>query len=224
MMVVVIPILILILTFLLSIISKFFELLKKSKVKYFRGIKVNSVYIWFFIILISGIIGFKFFNIGLPKGDYNINLNDIIIFLVFSIPFGIFSGYEPGRNFSGIIIFCLMFPISEEILFRGIIQSLASQLMISPTYIPVPLLKGVTIQVFISAVCFGLTHFQYFNFKFNLSTVKKVLFAFIFGLFAGNLVEMTGTILYTIIFHITANIIASICYIIRTGKNNNMAS
>jgi membrane protease YdiL (CAAX protease family) len=224
-MVVVILLLIVILTFLLSIISKFLELLKKSQVKYLKVIKVNNVYIWFSIIIISGIIGFRFFNICLPKGDYNITLNDIIIFVIASIPFGIFSGYEPGRKFSGIIIFCLIFPIGEEILFRGIIQSIASQLMIgNPTYIiPMPLLKGLTVQVLISAVCFGVTHFQYFNFKFDLSTTKKVLFAFIFGLFAGNLVEITGTILYAIIFHIIANIMATIYYIIKTNKNSNLA-
>ncbi len=72
---------------------------------------------------------------------------------------------------------------------------------------------SVSLPVFISAVCFGITHFQYFGFKATEATIKKVLFAFVFGLFVGNIVAMSGSILYGIAFHIIANSGATLLYL-----------
>lgn len=119
----------------------------------------------------------------------------------------------------------MVFPIGEEILFRGIIQSMANYLMGGNlVYIPMPIFNSVTVQVFISAFCFGITHFQYFDFRFNSSSLKKVLFAFVFGLFAGNIVEITGSIFYTILFHILGNSIAAICYVVKTKEGRNLTN
>ncbi len=136
------------------------------------------------------------------------------------IPFMLKSGYKPQKNIKGITIFCIVFPIGEEILFRGIILSLVTYLVGSRAiYVPIPILKGVTLQVFLSAICFGITHFQYFGFKFNYATINKVLFAFIFGLIAGNLVEINGSIIYSVIFHIIANSGATIYYLKNSDSN-----
>lgn len=135
------------------------------------------------------------------------------------VPFWLVSGYKPQKSAKGILTFCIIFPIGEEILFRGIILYIATYLIGSSlVYVPVPILKGVTLQTFISAICFGVTHFQYFGFKFNSETIKKVFFAFIFGLFVGNLVEVTGSIIYAVIFHIIANSGATLYYFSRYNK------
>lgn len=205
-MVVVFLLLIILLTFLLTVISKVLRLLGKSKIKGLMTLEKNNAYLWFITILIVGLIGNKFFNICLPKGRLDISIKDIVLIFIAMIPFSILSGYSPGRNIQGVVVFCLVFPIGEEILFRGIILSMVGYIMGGNIiYVPIPLLKGVTVQVLISAFCFGITHFQYTDFKINSLSVRKVLFAFIFGLFAGNLVEITRSILYTVIFHIFAN-------------------
>jgi membrane protease YdiL (CAAX protease family) len=79
--------------------------------------------------------------------------------------------------------------------------------------VPIPILKAMSLPVFISAACFGITHFQYFGFKATEATINKVLFAFVFGLFVGNIVAISGSILYGIAFHIIANSGATLFYL-----------
>lgn len=100
-----------------------------------------------------------------------------------------------GQSICNIIAstFCLVFPVFEEILFRGIILWLLTQSFLFAKLsieIPVPILRGVSLQVFVSAILFGVTHLQYFNFCLDHFVIKKVVYAFVFGLFAGNLVQM----------------------------------
>ncbi|WP_192930134.1 CPBP family intramembrane glutamic endopeptidase [Alkaliphilus pronyensis] len=156
-------------------------------------------------------------NIRPPKRT--LTLLEMLFILLALIPFMIESGYKPQKNLKEMINFCFVFPIGEELLFRGIILSLATYLVgSSGIYVPIPIIKGVSLQVFLSAICFGITHFQYFRFKYDNTIIKKVLFAFVFGLFAGIVVEITESILYAVMFHIIANSGAAIYYII---SNNN---
>ncbi len=208
------------LTFLLTLMQKLLKLLNRFDKKLFRTLEDKSIFVWSITIIITGLLGAKTFNIGRPIQGLDLSANTIMVILLTMIPFWVFSGYKPGKNLKGILTFCFMFPIAEEILFRGIIQSIAAPMMgTNAVYIPIPVLKGVTLQVFISAICFGITHFQYFDFKLNTATVKKVLFAFLLGLFAGNIVELTNSIFYTVILHIVANTGATLYYLISSREN-----
>jgi len=204
------------LTFMLILNYKVFEFIARYNKEFSNKFKKYNLHIWCVIILVISIINPMSFNIRIPK--YTISIFEILLILLAMIPFMLKSGYKPQKNLKGIAIFCIVFPIGEEILFRGIILSLATYLVGSRAiYVPIPILKGVTLQVFLSAICFGITHFQYFGFKFNYATINKVLFAFIFGLYNGNLVEITGSIMYSVIFHIIANSGATLYYL----KNSN---
>jgi membrane protease YdiL (CAAX protease family) len=208
------------LTFLLTLNRKLFRLFKKSEKAFIATLENHNAYVWFTIILVAGLMGSETFNVTLPEKPLKITIDSVFWILLLLLPFWLLSGYKPGRNLKGLLTFLLVFPIGEEILFRGIIQAIATHVLEgNMIWIPVPVLKRVTLQVFISALCFGITHFQYFNFKFDLATIKKVLFAFVFGLFAGNLVETTGTILYTAVLHIIANAGTTLYYLICTKGN-----
>lgn len=192
------------LTFMLSCNRKIISIIVEKAKRINKKVLQFNLHLWFGIILLIGLIGLNNFNLTIPKEK--IPISDIVLIILFLVPFMLNSGYKPEANTRGIITFCLIFPIGEEILFRGIILSLLTYVVgSSAIYIPVPILKAVTLQVFISAILFGITHFQYFGFKINRETLKKVWFAFVFGLLAGNLVEITGSILYPIIFHVIAN-------------------
>jgi membrane protease YdiL (CAAX protease family) len=176
-----------------------------------------NFHIWFSVILVVGIIGRNTFYILAPKQA--IPVSEVVVILLALVPFMVASGYALEKNFKGITRFCILFPIGEEILFRGIILSLATYLVGNSTiYVPVPILKGVTLQVFLSAICFGITHLQYFDFRLDSTTIRKVLFAFLFGLFAGNVVEITGSVFYPVIFHVLANTGATLYFLRYSNK------
>ncbi|MBM7614127.1 CPBP family intramembrane glutamic endopeptidase [Alkaliphilus hydrothermalis] len=206
------------LTFMLTLNYNVFKLIERYNKKISDTLKNYNFHIWCGIILLVGTMGWDTFYIAVPNQP--ILISELVIIMFALIPFMLTSGYEPQKNLKGITNFCIIHPIGEEILFRGIVLSLATYLVGSSViYVPVPILKGVTLQTFISAICFGITHFQYFGFKINHESMKKILFAFIFGLFAGNLVESTGSIIYPVIFHVIANSGATLYYFKISNKN-----
>ncbi|KAB3537292.1 CPBP family intramembrane metalloprotease [Alkaliphilus pronyensis] len=205
------------LTFMLILNYKVFHFISRYNKGFSNKLKKYNTYIWLGIILVITIINLSSLNIRPPKRT--LTLLEMLFILLALIPFMIESGYKPQKNLKEMINFCFVFPIGEELLFRGIILSLATYLVgSSGIYVPIPIIKGVSLQVFLSAICFGITHFQYFRFKYDNTIIKKVLFAFVFGLFAGIVVEITESILYAVMFHIIANSGAAIYYII---SNNN---
>ena len=105
------------------------------------------------------------------------------------------SGYNIRLSKKSIFNFAVLFPVTEELLFRGIIFSLAAS--ISEINI-----GTFSLAAIVSAVAFGITHLQYHNFKFTDLAQRHILIAFIGGLFMGDLMDNTGFILYPILIHI----------------------
>ncbi|NMB01939.1 MAG: CPBP family intramembrane metalloprotease [Firmicutes bacterium] len=206
------------LTFSLTLNSRLFQFVETYHKGLGGTLRKYSFQIWCGSILVAGLVGRNTFKLVAPK--LTVQPAELVIVLLALIPFMLSSGYQPRKDFKGLARFCLVFPIVEEILFRGIILQLGTYLVGSGTfYIPVPILKGVTVQVFLSAICFSLTHLQYFAFKVDFGVVKRLLFALLFGLFAGNLVEVTGSILYPVVFHVLANTGATLYFLRFSGKN-----
>ena len=81
---------------------------------------------------------------------------------------------------------CLVIPIAEELLFRGVV------------YKRLRMLFGIAPAVCLSAVLFGILHVN----------LVQLLYAAIFGLLLAFLVEKTGKLSCAIIGHITANVVA----------------
>ena len=82
--------------------------------------------------------------------------------------------------------------------------------------VPFPLLKEVDLRVILTAVLFAVMHLQYFSWKVNKDTIAKMVYAFVFGIVFGNLVVMSESVLYAILFHVTANTGATYLYLKRT--------
>lgn len=79
---------------------------------------------------------------------------------------------------------CLIAPIIEELFFRGLIFSLMSKLL--------PFILANIVQ----AIVFGIYH----------GNVVQVVYAFILGMFIGYILFITGSIVYTIVLHMSINL------------------
>lgn len=79
---------------------------------------------------------------------------------------------------------CLIAPIIEELFFRGLIFSLMSKLL--------PFVFANVIQ----AIVFGIYH----------GNVVQAVYAFILGMFIGYILFITGSIVYTIVLHMSINL------------------
>ncbi|MDD4077999.1 MAG: CPBP family intramembrane metalloprotease [Candidatus Margulisbacteria bacterium] len=203
------------LTFLFVILLTFANIIWKNK--YGTKLRLFVSYIWFLLVISLGIIWSKKKIISIPTKP--ISILDTFLFLLLITPFIFYSGYKIKKDIKNVLPFCLIFPIGEEIMFRGIILNLLPiAIGTSDIMIPFPLLKEVTLQVLISAFLFGIMHLQYFKFRISKDTMIKILFAFIFGIFMGNLVELTNSLLYPIIFHIIANAGATVYFIRNSNK------
>lgn len=205
-MIVLYLILVLLLTFLYSIL---FYLIKAKK---------YITYIWFFIVLLVGLVWFSDVILRLP--NKLLPFGTLLLFLLFITPFIFNSGYRVNKNCSDILGFCVLYPIGEELIFRAIILKLIPYIIgENSVMVPFPLLKEISLPVLITAFLFGVMHLQYFKFKINRDTLIKIVFAFIFGIFMGNMVEITESILYPVIFHVIANTGATIYYF-KNNKSN----
>lgn len=189
------------LTFMHSINGQLMlKLISKSKTKQF--IKENYFFLWFFIVLVIYVVLIG--NLSLPTNP--LKLSDYIFMLLFIYPFMINSHYNPHQSFKGVFSFCIVYPIGEELLYRGILSYLLIYFFNTNTIlVPFPLLKEISLTVLITAICFAIMHLQYFNFKVDSIGVRKIVYAFVFGVVVGNIIEMSGSLLYGILFHIIAN-------------------
>lgn len=79
---------------------------------------------------------------------------------------------------------CLIAPIIEELFFRGLIFSLMSKLL--------PFIFANVVQ----AIVFGIYH----------GNVVQAVYAFILGMFIGYILFITGSIVYTIVLHMSINL------------------
>ncbi len=189
------------LTFMHSINGQLILKLVSSQEKK-QFVKENYFYLWFFIVLVIYVVLIG--NLSLPTNP--LKLSDYIFMLLFIYPFMINSHYNPHQSFKGVFSFCIIYPIGEELLYRGILSYLLLYFFNTNTIlVPFPLLKEISLTVLITAICFAIMHLQYFNFKVDSIGVRKIVYAFVFGVVVGNIIEMSGSILYGILFHIIAN-------------------
>ena len=194
------------LTFMLTSISWVARALEPLHPK-LKGKSQNSSLIWLTAILIAGVLNPERFGLTIPRSSIAIEPMEALAILGGVTLFAIHSEYPIHKTWKPFLIFTFVFPLGEEILFRGIIQSIiVNTFSWGEQIVSIPFFGNVPIAVGISALCFGITHFQYNAFRFNSRTVKQVLFATLFGLFAGKIVLETGSIVYPLILHGLANV------------------
>lgn len=184
------------------------RIVKAEKPK--KWIDENYFIIWLIIIVLISLLLRKSIPLSLPKKW--LSAKEYLLIILFTIPFIVYSRYNIHPSRKGILSFTVAFPLGEELLFRGIIPFLIYKSFPNALMIPFPLLKEISISVLLSALLFSFMHLQYFNFKINKNIIINLFFAFVFGIFIGNLVEITESVLYSILFHMIANIGAAFMY------------
>ena len=208
-------------SFSYTIIYKLLILLLKN-LNYKQFIEENCEYIWAIPILIIGLIIRSKIYLTYPQ---NISYDDIFTFCVailVAIVLAVNSKYNPGKEAKGIISFCIVFPVAEEIIFRGILLFLLAKIdIINSININIFSITRVSLPIFICASCFGLMHFQYHKFKINSLSIRQVIIAFIAGIFLGKFVIVYCSILPSLIMHIAFNSTATI-FSIKQLKNKTI--
>jgi len=162
-----------------------------------KFIKKYYTYIWAVLILIIALI---YPDSLLRKISFEFFYNKKIIIEILKIAvFACFLGYVSGYktvNKRHDFDFCIIFPVFEEILFRGVILFILVNVgLLNDKY-----------AVVLSALLFGVMHFQYFGLK--KESIRYVVFAFVGGYFFANIVLITQSILPSIFLHMVFNISA----------------
>ncbi|PFC86727.1 CPBP family intramembrane metalloprotease [Bacillus anthracis] len=128
----------------------------------------------------------------------------ILIALITNIVISRYSGYNPiGKK--NILNFVIMYPIFEEVIFRGMIIPILNNAFpifsnFEIAYIP------VTLPILISSFLFAVSHLQYY--KFNQTSIKFMLFAFLGGIIHGMITDSTLSIVFPILLHIEFNFLS----------------
>jgi len=192
------------LSFLYIILYTILIRLKENKF-----IKKYYTYIWAILILIIALI---YPNSLLRKASFEFFYNgeimrEILEIGIFAGILGCFSGYKTvSKKYD--FNFCIIFPVFEEILFRGVILLiLVNGGLLNDKY-----------SVLLSALLFGVMHFQYFGLKKD--AIRYAVFAFIGGYYCANIVLITQSLLPSIFIHMVFNISAIVFSRYRNKKSS----
>lgn len=85
----------------------------------------------------------------------------------------------------------------EEILFRGLLWDMADDYLVNDG----ARFLHLSGTVWLTALAFGVMHFQYHNFRIHFGSVFQVLYSFIIGLFLGVIRLRTESVLWSVVAH-----------------------
>lgn len=92
-------------------------------------------------------------------------------------------------------IFFIITPIAEELIFRGWMYDWLNKIVrLSP--------------VLITALLFGLHHWQYFSYRIVPFAIFQISYTFILGLFFGKIREKSGNIYLSVLLHVLINYVS----------------
>ncbi|GAF15534.1 CAAX amino terminal protease family protein [Bacillus sp. JCM 19046] len=115
-----------------------------------------------------------------------------------------YSGYEPSGK-KNILHFVIVFPIIEEMVFRGLILPILNRAL--PPFFDFELFYlPMTLPIVLSAFLFAVAHLQYY--QLNQTSVKYMLFAFSGGIVFAQITELSQSILFALLLHIQFNFFA----------------
>lgn len=157
----------------------------------------NVLYIWAFIVfLISLFYGNSLIRINSFDflGNHSF-YRELVIFAAAGILLAHLPGYFYG-NRKYVLNFVFLYPITEEILFRG---------TIFPLLLEVDFISIKTAYL-LSAVLFGVMHIQYF--KFHSTLLSKIVVAIIMGYFFASLTHVYQSLIPAVVLHILYNVAA----------------
>ena len=124
---------------------------------------------------------------------------------------------DPGMGIGGMLKIILsvwiLASISEEVFFRGLLQSFLAPLK---DYGFKLLNSHISIPVTISALGFGLAHVVLLNILSTRMAILIIINATILGFIAGYYREKTGSLIPAILVHMTFNVVGNITVVIIT--------
>ncbi|RUT44496.1 CPBP family intramembrane metalloprotease [Paenibacillus anaericanus] len=186
----------LLLTFSYKIVEVIIKRFSANLVRY-------SLYFWAVGILI--LVPFFKWNYIINSPSNIIKVMPVfLILLIANCIASRYSGYNPVGKFNT-INFIIVWPVIEEIVFRGLIlpylnQYLATGQIFEFIFLP------VSYTVIISALLFAICHLQYY--KLSRQSTRFMVFAFVGGITFGGLADITHSILLTCVLHIEFNFLA----------------
>ena len=141
--------------------------------EYFRMMRINPVdFLWMFLIGACFAIALNNLFGMMHLSDYSVSYTEIA------------KTFYTGRLALEFLALCVVIPIVEELLYRGIVYKRAADWL------------GVRYAVVVSAVIFGLIHMNLVQF----------LYAALFGLLLAYFVEVTGNLTGSVAAHMAANL------------------
>ncbi|PEU98204.1 CPBP family intramembrane metalloprotease [Bacillus thuringiensis] len=169
----------------------------------YRKIENVIIYIWGTLLTIISYFYEDNYVFRLPI-HYESIIVLILIALITNIVISRYSGYNPIGE-KNILNFVIMYPIFEEVIFRGMIIPILNNAFsifsnFEIAYIP------VTLPILISSFLFAVSHLQYY--KFNQTSIKFMLFAFLGGIIHGMITNSSLSIVFPILLHIEFNLLS----------------
>ena len=127
------------------------------------------------------------------------NIRQILAYvLLVTVGLAIFVSLGVSSYFHSVkypFIFFIITPIVEELIFRGWIYDWSSKMLrLSP--------------VLLTAVLFGLHHWQYFGYRITPFAIFQIAYTFVLGLLFGKLRAKSGSIYLSILLHIFINYVS----------------
>lgn len=153
---------------------------------------------WILIALVTSLLTFNTTGF-IYDSKKTIENRSILFKLSGLIVLGLFFFVLLGvtKNFHAVkypLLFVLVTPGVEEILFRGWIYNKLSMLKLN--------------AVVFSALFFGLHHIQYFGYQLSLFALFQIMYTFILGLLFGFMRKKSGSIYPSLLAHILINFVS----------------
>ncbi|HDR3964448.1 TPA: CPBP family intramembrane metalloprotease, partial [Bacillus anthracis] len=164
-----------------------------GKIRY-QKIENEIIYIWGTLLTIISYFYEDNYVFRLPIHYESIVLL-ILIALITNIFISRYSGYNPSGK-KNILNFVIMYPIFEEVIFRGMIIPILNNAFSIFSYFEIAYIP-VTLPILISSFLFAISHLQYY--KFNQTSIKFMLFAFLGGIIHGMITDFSLSIVFPIL-------------------------
>ncbi|WP_397539125.1 lysostaphin resistance A-like protein [Rummeliibacillus pycnus] len=166
----------------------------------YRKIENEVIYIWGTLLTVSAYFYEDNYVFRLPVRYDSIVLL-ILITAITNIFISRYSGYKPS-GIKNILNFVMMYPIFEEVIFRGMIIPILNKSFPVYSYFEF-FYTPVTVPILISAFLFAVAHLQYY--RCNLTSIKFMLFAFLGGIIFGMISDYSLSIVFSVLLHMEFN-------------------
>lgn len=167
----------------------------------YQKIENEVIYIWGILLTVSIYFYEDNYVFRIPV-HYESIVPLILITVIANIFISRYSGYKPSGK-KNIINFVIMYPIFEEVIFRGMILPILNTSFPLYSYFEF-FYTPVTVPILISALLFAVAHLQYYS--FNLTSIKFMLFAFFGGIIFGMISDYSSSIVFSVILHMEFNL------------------